>query len=171
MQPVIGGKPVDRDKVKFYTIRGYALLRREDALTPSMEDYLEMAYRLSRDRGFTRIGDLACSLNVQPSSASKMVRKLTEMDYLKYEKYGVIEFTSRGRELGNYLLQRHEAIEEFLMLIGVKEGILEETEKIEHNIREETVDRIKTLVEFMRKNQKRMLEFKEFLEKRLNTPT
>jgi Mn-dependent DtxR family transcriptional regulator len=136
-----------------------------------MEDYLEMAYRLSRDRGFTRIGDLACSLNVQPSSASKMVRKLSEMDYLKYEKYGVIEFTSRGRELGNYLLQRHEAIEEFLMLIGVKEGILEETEKIEHNIREETVDRIKTLVEFMRKNQKRMLEFKEFLEKRLNTPT
>ncbi len=155
------------NNLKFYTVRGYALLRQDDTITPSMEDYLEMAFRLSRDRGFTRIGDLAGALNVQPSSASKMVRRLSELDYLKYEKYGVIEFTPRGRELGDYLLQRHEAIEEFLLLIGVREGILEETEKIEHNIREETVTRIKTLVEFIRLDQKRLESFNTYLENRL----
>ncbi|OPZ74387.1 MAG: Transcriptional regulator MntR [Firmicutes bacterium ADurb.Bin456] len=155
---------------KFYTVRGYDLLSQDDTITSSMEDYLEMAYRLSRDKGFTRMGDLAGALNVQPSSASKMVRRLAEMGYLKYERYGVIQFTPRGRELGNYLLQRHEIIEEFLMLIGVKEGILEETEKIEHNIREETVIRIKSLVEFIRVDQKRLENFYTYLENRLKQP-
>lgn len=155
---------------KFYTVRGYDLLSQDDTITSSMEDYLEMAYRLSREKGFTRMGDLAGALNVQPSSANKMVRRLAEMDYLKYEKYGVIQFTPRGRKLGNYLLQRHEVIEEFLMLLGVKEGILEETEKIEHNIREETVTRIKSLVEFIRVDQKRLENFRTYMEKKLKQP-
>ena len=161
---------MDNNKMKFHTVRGYALLRQDNTLTPSMEDYLEMAFRLSKDKGYTRIGDLAGALNVQPPSASKMVRRLSEMAYLKYEKYGMIEFTRRGRELGNYLLQRHEAIEQFLELIGVTDGILEETEKLEHSIREETVDRIKILVEFIREDQKRLKNFNGYLEERLKTP-
>ncbi len=158
---------MDNNKMKFHTVRGYALLRQDNTLTPSMEDYLEMAFRLSKDKGYTRIGDLAGALNVQPPSASKMVRRLSEMAYLKYEKYGMIEFTRRGRELGNYLLQRHEAIEQFLGLIGVTEGILEETEKLEHNIREETVERITILVEFIQQDQKRLNSFNGYLKKRL----
>lgn len=150
----------DNKDNKFYTVRGYALLRQEDNfLTPSMEDYLEMAYRLSRERGYSRIGDLASSLNVQPPSASKMVNKLAELGYLSYEKYGIVELTGQGRELGEYLLRRHETIERFLKIIGVMEGILEETEKIEHHLREETIERVKILVEFMQNNQQWMDAF------------
>lgn len=128
----------------------------ENSLTPSMEDYLEMIYRLSWKKGFTRISDLAGALNVQPPSASKMVNKLAEMEYLIYEKYGVLQLTSQGENLGKYLLKRHETIEMFLTLIGVSDNLLEETEKIEHNISAKTLKQIRVLVEFMQTNEEWM---------------
>ncbi|NLM89411.1 MAG: Fur family transcriptional regulator, partial [Syntrophomonadaceae bacterium] len=69
-----------------------------------MEDYLEMVYRLSRDKGYTRISDLASALNVQPPSATNMVQKLSETPYLKYERYGLLKLTESGEEVGKYLL-------------------------------------------------------------------
>ncbi len=143
------------DKQKdFYTVRGYERLRQEEQMvTPGMEDYLEMVYRLSRDRGYTRIGDLAGSLHVQPPSASKMVQKLSEVSFLNYEKYGVIELTAQGRELGEYLVKRHETVERFLKIIGANRSILEETEKIEHSLSNETVKQIMLLVRFMEENR------------------
>lgn len=139
---------------EFYTVRGYALLNQEDnSLTPSMEDYLEMSYRLSKDKGFTRISDLASALNVQPPSASKMVSRLAEMDYLIFERYGVIQLTEKGTRIGRYLLNRHKIIESFLKTIGVKENILEQTEKIEHFLNENTLERIEVLLKFLSKHQ------------------
>jgi Mn-dependent DtxR family transcriptional regulator len=144
----------------FYTIRGYERLRQDDKpVTPTMEDYLEMIYRLSKDRGFTRIGDLAGALHVQPPSASKMVQKLAEVSFLNYEKYGVIELTAQGRELGEYLVKRHETVERFLRFIGADRSVLEETEKIEHNLSTETVKQIMLMVQFMEQNQQLMEAF------------
>ncbi len=157
-------------KREFYTIRGYALLQQEnEVLTPSMEDYLEMVCRLSKDKGYTRIGDLAKALNVQPSSASKMVQKLADLSFLNYEKYGMIELSDKGEELGAYLLHRHESIEEFLKIIGVTEGLLEETEKIEHNISEETMLRIRILVNFMLEKQERINAFNRYLKENFSS--
>lgn len=139
---------------EFRTVRGYELLRQEDnVLSHSMEDYLEMAYRLCKDKGYARVNDLASALNVQPPSASKMVQKLSGLGYVSYQRYGIVQLTRKGRELGRYLLQRHETVEGFLRLIGVTEGILEETEKIEHNVSEATLERIRILVAFMKENR------------------
>lgn len=134
----------------FRTMRGYEMhSKNANYLTPSMEDYLEMAYRLSRDKGYTRISDLAAALNVQPPSATNMVQKLAETPYLNYERYGVVELTDSGVELGQYLLRRHEILEDFLRIIGVQEGVLQETEKIEHNVSPATMERIILLVHFL----------------------
>lgn len=147
---------------EFYTARGYALLNQDDnILTPSMEDYLEMAYRLGKGKGYARTSDLAEALNVQPPSVSKMVQKLAEMGYFNYERYGVIEFTEQGRETGEFLLRRHETIEKFLTMIGVVNNILEDTEKIEHNISEETYNQITLFVQFIQNNQQWLKVYKE----------
>ncbi|MGI6144748.1 MAG: transcriptional regulator MntR [Peptococcia bacterium] len=138
----------------FYTVRGYSLLKQEEKqLTPSMEDYLEMSYRLTLEKGYARIGDLAEALHVQPPSASKMMQKLTELGYVQYEKYGLIELTSKGNELGRYLLKRHQIVEKLLILIGVTDNLLEQTEKIEHNLSAKTLEKIETLVLFLEDNQ------------------
>jgi len=122
-------------------------------LTASMEDYIEMIYRLSKNNGYTRINDLSKSLNIKPSSATKMIQKLADMDYLKYQKYGVIILKNKGYNLGKNLLIRHNTVEEFLKLLKVKdENILYETEKIEHTISDDTLKCIKRFLDKEKKS-------------------
>jgi DtxR family Mn-dependent transcriptional regulator len=161
----VGGIAMTNQGGKFHTVRGYELLNQgSNVLTPSMEDYLEMSYRLGKDKGYARISDLAQALNVQPPSASKMVQKLAEMGYLNYERYGVIEFTELGREIGEYLLKRHETIQSFLIMIGVVHNTLEDTEKIEHSISEETYKYITLFSQFIQQNQQLLEAYRLFLE-------
>lgn len=146
---------------EFFTFREY-MKKDDDLLTASMEDYLEMIYRLSRDTGFTRINDLASALNVQPPSATKMVQKLAEIGFVNYEKYGMILLSARGETMGKALLERHQLLESFLKLLGVTEGVLEETEKIEHTISPQTLDCLADLLEFFKNRPDLLSEFEAF---------
>jgi Mn-dependent DtxR family transcriptional regulator len=136
----------------FYTFNEY--MKKDDSLlTASMEDYLEMIYRLSMNTGFTRIHELSSTLNVQPPSATKMVQRLSQLHLLKYEKYGVLILEEEGKKLGGELLRRHMIIEDFLRVIGVeKPKVLEEAEKIEHTLSKETTKRFEGFVAFIREN-------------------
>ncbi|MGI5921771.1 MAG: transcriptional regulator MntR [Syntrophomonadaceae bacterium] len=153
------------DREEFYTVRGYELRQAHNQISSSMEDYLEMAYRLSQEKGYTRVNDLARALNVQPPSASRMVQKLADAKLMNYEKYGVIELTDNGKEIGKYLLKRHATIEEFLKIIGVTDGILEETEKIEHHLSPQTIDQIYILVQFLKVNTTVLNDLHTFQQK------
>lgn len=145
----------------FFTFREY-MKREYDFLTASMEDYLEMIFRLSRDNGFTRVHDLAESLNVQPPSATKMVQKLAELKLIKYEKYGIIVLTEEGKKTGRALLERHNIIESFLKLIGISQGVLEETEKIEHTISAETLEYLSDFISFIHEHPHLIGEFEDY---------
>lgn len=145
----------------FFTFREY-MKKEYDLLTASMEDYLEMIYRLSRDSGFTRIHELATSLNVQPPSATKMVQKLAELKLVNYEKYGIIILTEQGKLMGGTLLERHNTIESFLKLIGISQGVLEETEKIEHTISPETLEYLKDFIDFIKQNPQFISSFDNY---------
>jgi|SRR5690606_31198621 len=155
---------MDRQE-KFHTVRGYALQKQgSHDLTPSMEDYLEMIYRLSRDKKYTRINDLAVALNVQPPSATRMVRRLAKADYLKYERYGAVELTPKGEEMGARLLRRHQTLEAFFRQLGVTENLLKDTEKIEHSLSEETLRCISLFVEFTRTHPEIIKLFHQYLQ-------
>lgn len=145
----------------FFTFREY-MKKEYDLLTASMEDYLEMIYRLSRDSGFTRIHELATSLNVQPPSATKMVQKLAELKLINYEKYGIIILTEQGKLMGSTLLERHNTIESFLKVIGISQGVLEETEKIEHTISPETLEYLKDFIDFIKQNPQFISSFDNY---------
>lgn len=148
----------------FRTARGYQLLlQQKKTLTPSMEDYLEMIYRNCLAEGYTRVNILAESLNVQAPSVSRMVQKLTELELLDFEKYGVIRLTESGLELGEFLYLRHQIIEEFLTLLGVTESLLTETEMIEHNVSLNTLNRIAILNQFLLKHPSIYTHFLEFI--------
>jgi Mn-dependent DtxR family transcriptional regulator len=125
----------------------------ERLLSASMEDYLEMIYRLSKDTGFTRINELSEALHVHPPSATRMVQKLGLMNLLQYERYGVILLRAEGKRLGELLLERHTIIESFFRLLGINdEKILAETEKAEHTLSDETVRCFEKYISFVREN-------------------
>ena len=132
----------------FYTFNNY-LKASMGIITASMEDYIEMIYRLSNESGFTRVGDLSKALNVKPASITKMIKKLDELSLVDYEKYGYIKLTSDGSSYGEYLLYRHNTVEKFLKTIGVKKNILAETEKIEHVLSKDTFERIEYFIEII----------------------
>lgn len=152
------------DKKDFHTFSEY-MKKEENVLTASMEDYLEMIYRLSLRSGYTRIHELSEALNVQPPSATKMVQRLSELNLLKYEKYGILVLEESGKIMGAELLKRHNIIEKFLRALDISEDvILEETEKIEHTISSETLKRFEEYISFLEYYPNIVLAFRNFIK-------
>ncbi|MCJ8006614.1 transcriptional regulator MntR [Lederbergia wuyishanensis] len=129
--------------------------------TPSMEDYIEQIYLLIENKGYARVSDIAEALAVHPSSVTKMVQKLDRDSYLVYEKYRGLILTKKGEKIGKRLVERHDLLENFLRLIGVKEeNIYVDVEGIEHHLSWNSIDRIGDLVQFFEENQDRLNELK-----------
>ena len=126
---------------RFYTLKGYSLIE-NNLITSSMEDYLEMIYKIHAAGEAVRIGVIAQKLNVKPSSATKMVSNLKNQCLVSSEKYGYIQLTEAGIELGKYLVFRHDTLHRFLCYINRSDDELEQVEKIEHFINAETVENI-----------------------------
>lgn len=148
----------------FYTARGYEIAAGENALTPSMEDYIEMIYRLSSEIGYTRVNDLAERLNVQPPSVTKMMQKLHEKSLLSYEKYGMIHLTEEGKKLGEFFLQRHNTLKEFLSLLNIKD-VQTKVEQMEHYVSYDTYEIIGSFVYFLKSNKDILERFNEYRAK------
>lgn len=134
---------------RFYTFHEY-LKTEEGALSASMEDYLEMIWRLSGPAGFTRIHELSEALHIRQSSATKMVQRLAGKGYVRYQKYGFLTLEEKGKQAGAWLMQRHRSIERFMRMIGVPEAlVLEETEKTEHMFGVEATRCLERFVRFL----------------------
>lgn len=136
---------------EFYTFTQY-MKKDLNILTASGEDYLEMIYRLSNKNGFTRVNEIANTLNVQPPSVTKMLKKLDSLGYIDYEKYSIVRLKDKGRKIGEFLLERHKTLENFLKILNVQD-VLEETEKIEHTLNNDTLWGIKCITNFFEDNE------------------
>lgn len=152
-----------KSKKGFHTVRGYENINmNKKLLTPSMEDYLEMIYRCSEKEDFVRLNKIAQMLNVRDSSASKMMKKLGELDLVKYEKYGVIMLTDQGKRIGSYLLSRHNIIDKFFGYLGKTDDMLSEIELIEHVISSETIENMYFFNRFFEENNEVLEKYNEF---------
>jgi Mn-dependent transcriptional regulator len=157
-----GCDPVDETS-KFHTVRGYQLMEQnKKLLTPAMEDYLEMIYRYNLTEEYLRINTLSELLNVAAPSATNMVQKLSGLGLLNYKKHSMIYMTENGKEIGKFLLQRHEIIEAFLKNLGVNENSLIETELIEHNISVTTLQKLNLYNKFLKQNSDIKEKFEKF---------
>lgn len=155
----------DKMNPEFRTSRGYQIINQQEGqLSSAMEDYLEMIYRFCCKDGYTRVGKLSEGLHVKPSSASKMIFKLADMGYIKYDRYEIVQLTDIGKENGAYLLLRHNIVEEFLQFIG-SENALEETELIEHSLSPSTIKSVHTLLEFFKSNDQTVKDYQQYNEK------
>ncbi|HHV51320.1 MAG TPA: metal-dependent transcriptional regulator [Clostridiales bacterium] len=141
------------NKSSFRTMKGYQMIDKSK-ISASMEDYLEMIYRMLKTQPLVRVNDLARKLNVRPSSASKMAAQLNDLGLISFERYGYIKPTEKGAAYGNYLLYRHDVLMEFLCYINNSEDELEQVEKIEHFIDEKTVYNISRVLKLLKETAK-----------------
>jgi DtxR family Mn-dependent transcriptional regulator len=133
-------------------------------LTPSLEDYLEEIYRFSLSLDTVRVTDISNKLNVALPSVTKALYKLRDESCIKYERYGEIKLTEKGKELGYYLITRNQLLQEFLALICSKCNFAAEAEAMEHYLSTATIDAIKTLVDFMKANPSWQQAFNDFID-------
>ena len=136
---------MDNKSAEFHTLKGYQMQNMGE-ITESMEDYLEMICRHIQENGYIRMNFLADQLHVRPSSASKMVGKLRDMQFVIFEKYGLITLTDKGMAVGSYLLWRHEVLHRFFCFLNHSECELEQVEMVEHYMTKRTVDNIDQLL-------------------------
>ena len=111
-----------------------------------MEDYIEMIYRTNKEN--IKITELASLLNIKASSVSKMIEKLKDLNLVEKEKYGLIYLTKQGKDLGNYLLKRHNILCKFFNIIN-KQDNLYLVEQIEHFFDKNTINNIENFLKNM----------------------
>lgn len=151
---------------EFHTVRGYKMLDIDNKkLTSCLEDYLEMIYRTCIEEGYVRINQLAEKLNVRPSSTTKVVQKLSKLGLVDYERYGIIKLTQEGRIIGEFLLKRHEIIQELLKNMGIEGTLLKETELIEHGVSPSTMQGIYILNKFISESPDVKNKYEDFRKK------
>ena len=122
----------------------------EFLVSAEIEDYLKTIYSLSRKEGYARTRDIASALKIKPPSVSQMIRKLSKLGYVEYERYGSIKLTAKGRRTAREIKNRHELISKFFRVIGVPSKIASEDAcKIEHHLHPKTMSQ---LVKFVKKN-------------------
>jgi DtxR family Mn-dependent transcriptional regulator len=113
--------------------------------SPSIEDYVKAVYKLG-ERGVPAITTtaLAAALDVAPSSASGMVRKLDAVGLVQHARYGDVELTAAGRRLALDVVRRHRLIELYLVdALGYSwDEVHDEAEQLEHVVSEKLLDRI-----------------------------
>ena len=111
----------------------------------SGENYLETILILKREKGYVRSIDIATKMDFSKPSVSRAVGLLRENGYITMDpKEGWIELTEQGREIAERMYERHDLISRWLMALGVSaETAAEDACRIEHDLSEETFEKIK----------------------------
>ena len=131
----------------------YANSVKKEDRTDRMEDYLEVIYELVQEKGYATTVDISSYLNVSSPSVTKMMQKLDETGYLKYEKYRGIKLTNEGVRIARNIRNRHGLLAEFFMIIGVDEETANnDAEGIEHHLHPETMKKLEEFINELKKH-------------------
>jgi len=130
-------------------------------LSKSNEDYLEAMYNLKKSRGVIKVKEIAYILKVKPPSVVEALQKLSKLGLISYEKYGDINLTLKGTEIAESVINKHDILNNFLILLNVdKDTADEEACAMEHFLSTSTINKLKKFIGFI----ERYAEDGNFLE-------
>lgn len=109
-------------------------------LSITMEKYLETIYRLNADA--IKINNVAAHFHMLPAESAIIAKELRDKGFVKFERYGSIALTESGKQLGEFLVQRHEVLVKLFQTVNGEHFICEEVESIKHYISRNTVSNI-----------------------------
>ena len=133
-----------------------------------VEDYLKAILTISQKKGYVRTKDLSKELGVKPPSVTEMLGKLAKQALVRYEKYGGVELTDRGKRIAKLVKRRQETVERLFELMLVPErAAREDSCKLEHQLSPETLDQLRLFLKFLEENgtySKMKQDFRNFRE-------
>ena len=121
-------------------------------LTPTLENYLEVIFRISAEKGFARVRGISKALSVHKSTVTSALQSLSEKKLVNYTPYEVITLTSKGEKLAKEVAHRHEVLCSFLVaVLCVDRELAEENAcRMEHVMDEEILDRLALFARFVK---------------------
>ena len=110
----------------------------------SAEDYLEAILRLQLQKGSVRSIDIVSDLHFSKPSVSVAMKKLRESGHVLMDENGLLTLTDAGMSSARRIYERHQVLTLMLTALGVEEATAaEEACRIEHDISEDTFEKIK----------------------------
>lgn len=117
----------------------------------TIEDYVEMVYDLQQETKPVHTNNIAIALQINPASVSEILQKLSEEGYIKYQKYGGAILTGKGKKVAIATKKRHDALTEFLILLGIDKKVAEKDAcEMEHILHVETMKTVSKFVEVIK---------------------
>ena len=111
----------------------------------SAENYLEAILMIKNKKGAVRSIDIANHLNFTTPSVSVAMKGFRKDGYIVVDDDGNINLTEKGMQIAVGIYERHEVIAKALIALGVdKETAYEDSCKVEHDISQQTFDKIKS---------------------------
>ena len=98
-------------------------------------------------KGEARATDLADRLGISKVAVSKTIQRLAKEGLVDSQPYRSIFLTQEGQQLAKEAKERHVAVVEFLLALGVSSEVAEiDAEGIEHHVSDETLTKMREFV-------------------------
>lgn len=120
-------------------------------LSPAEENYLKAVYKLSVDNvEAVNTNAIATEMNTAPASVTDMLKKLSEKELVKYQRYKGVHLTDLGYKSAVQLIRKHRLWETFLVdkLEFSWDEVHEVAEQLEHINSAKLIDRLDKFLQF-----------------------
>lgn len=119
-------------------------------LSAKMEDYLKAIYEIKQREGEpVSTSSIAEYLDVTPPTATNMMEKLEDREFVEREKYKGVELTPEGETVALEVLRHHRLLETYLAeQLGYDWAeVHDEADTLEHHISEEFERRVADMLD------------------------
>lgn len=120
-------------------------------MTLAEENYLKTIYHLGKQGVETvNTNALADAMNTKASSATDMIKKLSEKNFANYKKYQGVSLTSEGKSVAINIIRKHRLWEVFLVekLNFSWDEVHEVAEQMEHIKSQKLIDELDSFLGF-----------------------
>jgi DtxR family Mn-dependent transcriptional regulator len=113
----------------------------EARITPAIEDYLKAIYQLEQEEpeaGSVTGQRIAERLGVASPSVTNMIKRLSDLGLVEYERYRGVELSEAGERIALEVVRHHRLLERYLVeALGYPwDEVHDEAERLEHHISE-----------------------------------
>lgn len=106
-----------------------------------IDDYVELISDLIIEVGEARQVDMAARLGVSQPTVAKMLKRLASVGLIEMIPWRGVFLTPEGEKLAQESRERHQIVENFLLVLGVSPEIARrDAEGMEHHVSQETLD-------------------------------
>lgn len=124
------------------------------ALTPTLEDYLEAIFQISRKHKVARSMEIADFLKVKRSSVTIALRSLADKGLINYQVRSFVTLTDEGQKIAQCVDKRHHILHDlFTGVLGLTDNVANTAAcRMEHGMTSDVCRKMTALLKTLKKD-------------------